>query len=110
MLQFGLWSALSHLKSSTWSHWFSSSLSASVTWKLVSQQTKLGLQEKPYICCGKRCKSHSSAILDDGMTIAVEINIDIAALMNTDLSGNHDKNAIGYTCDMDRAVYATGND
>ena len=22
-LQFGLWSALSHLKSSTWSHWFS---------------------------------------------------------------------------------------
>lgn len=53
-----------------------------------------------HIAVGYRSESHSGAVLDDRVTSTVQIQIDVLALVDPNLSRCYDDDAVSYSRDM----------
>ncbi len=109
-------SVFSHLKSSTWSHWFRLPLSSLAIWtdrrrlSVCFGEFEGSYRQPTYICARQRRKAHGAAVLDDGPACAVKVDIDVGALVDADLSSGHDDDAVADAGDVGRAVHVAGDD
>lgn len=111
-LQLGLGSGLIHLKSSTWSHlsmlpgWFLSKACNETS----NNEVRKGGEEilegvffvggGTYVCLWNPTKTDPGAVLDNGVTSTTEINIDIGAIVHSELPTRYHDDAVLYTRDV----------
>ena len=118
ILQLGLGSGLIHLKSSTWSHlswlsgWFLYRACKKTPKRLKVRKGGFlrGVKGETYVCLWNPAKSDSGAVLDDRMTPAVQVDVDILALVNPRLSRRHYKDTVGQAGDVNGSVDASCDD
>ena len=63
-----------------------------------------------HIAVGHRSKPHAGAVLDDGVTGAVQVYVNILAFVDPHLPSSHNDNTACYSRHVSRPCYVSGND